>query len=74
MGLKIVTNLVDDNDKYYVNILFFQGECLEVGAKCQQPCSHVREACGHLCQAACHPDQPCPKTACQAQVRALNSN
>jgi transcriptional repressor NF-X1 len=44
--------------------IWFQGPC----SPCTQPCPAPRSACGHHCAAPCHPDQPCPATACRTEI------
>uniref|UniRef100_A0A914WH11 R3H domain-containing protein n=1 Tax=Plectus sambesii TaxID=2011161 RepID=A0A914WH11_9BILA len=45
------------------------GECIAEGEECRQPCSVMREACGHSCGLPCHGKTDCPQSSCASQVQ-----
>ena len=45
-----------------------KGPCLKENESCKQPCTRERKYCPHPCSAPCHPDTPCPDTACNTKV------
>ncbi|XP_069769726.1 transcriptional repressor NF-X1 isoform X2 [Narcine bancroftii] len=44
-----------------------KGDC-GTEEQCKQPCTIPRPECNHPCSSPCHPDSPCPKIPCRAEV------
>lgn len=44
------------------------GPCEKPGQQCTQPCTTMRELCGHICAASCH-EGKCPDTPCKEMVK-----
>ena len=36
---------------------------------CGQRCGKERKKCDHKCMAKCHPNEECPETPCEAEIR-----